>query len=106
MEILARRNVLKLMLGAGAAAACGLTVPGTAEAKSLTAAADGTVAATGAAEAVEAGLEPNQFIIVRRRRRWRRRIYYVRPRRRVVYVVRRRPRRFYRVVRVRRFRRW
>lgn len=110
MQPLARRRVLQLMLGVGAAAATGLTVANPADAKDLSAVPEGAALpvepAQAAGEAVDSALETNQFIIVRRRRWRRRRVYYVRPRRRrVVYFVRRRPRRYYRVVRVRRFRR-
>lgn len=107
MEHLARRNLLKMMFGVGAAAACGLSLTAPAEAKDVPPAgtADASAAASKTEEVVESALEPNQFYFVRRRR-FRRRVFFVRPRRRVVYVARRRPRRFYRVVRVRRFRRW
>jgi hypothetical protein len=89
MQDLGRRTVLKMMLGIGAAAACGLSAAGTAEAKDLTAPATPANAGTAAAETLESSLEPNQYFVVRRRRP-RRRYVYVRPRRRLVVVRRRR----------------
>ncbi len=91
------------MLGVGAAAACGLSVPGSAEA------AEGASPhpvqpadpAQAVAETVESELQPNQFYIVRRRRYVRRRVFYVRRPRRVYYI-RRRPRRYF-IVRRRRY---
>ncbi len=104
MESLARRGFLKALLGVGAAAALGLkaseTLAGPADAAE---AATGANTAAEATETTEAGLETNQFYIVRRRRFYRRRrVFYFRPRRRRIIYYRPR-RRFYRV---RRFRRW
>ena len=105
MEPLARRSLLKLLFGVGAAAACGMSATNSAEAKAVT--PEGTAAAVDdaaqlAGETVESEFEPNQFYFVRRRRFRRRRVFYYRPRRRIYYF---RPRRrFYRVRRFRRFR--
>ena len=102
MKPLARRRMLTLMFGVGAAAACGLSMPGSAEAAEAT----GTTpvqpadAAQAVAETVESELQPNQFYIVRRRRYVRRRVFIRRPRR--VFIVRRRPRRYF-IVRRRRW---
>ena len=103
METLARRGVLKLLLGVGAAAACGMSAAGPAEAEAVT--LDGAAAPVGpdevgtdaATEVVEPALEPDQFYFRRRRRYRRRRVFYFRPRRRRYRVVR-----FYRVRRRRR----
>lgn len=90
MEALARRGFLKALLGVGAAAVCGLKAT---ESMAQGATAEVSAAAEAVTEGVEAGLEPNQFIVVRPRRR-RRRVILVRPRRRVVIVRRRRWRRW------------
>ena len=98
MQVIARRGFLKALLGIGAATVCGFKAS---EALAETAApgtAKTATAVDGATEATEAALEPNQFYFVRRRRRRfyrRRRIIFFRPRRR-----------FIRVRRYRRFRRW
>ena len=112
MQPIARRNLLKLMAGAGAAAACGLSLTPSVEAAEASQPAptqpvDAPAATSG--EAVESQLEPNQYFIVRRRRFYRRRVFFYRPRRRYrrIYFIRRRPRRYFRVVRFyRRRRRW
>lgn len=104
MEALPRRGLLKLLLGAGAAAACGMTVAGPAEAKDAVGqpvpAPQPGETAQAVAETVEPELQPDQYYFVRRRRFYRRRTYFVRPRRVYYY---RRPR--YRVIRFYR-RRW
>ncbi len=89
MQDLGRRNLLKMILGVGAAAACGLSATQSAEAKDLSAPAAAADAGEAAVETVESALETNQYFIVRRRRP-RRRYVYVRPRRRYVIVRRRR----------------
>ncbi len=103
MEPLARRRLLKLFAGVGTAAACGLSIPGPAEATEADSAvpAQPADASQAVAETVESQLEPNQFYFVRRRRFYRRRYFVRRPRR--VYFIRRRPRRYVIVRRRRRF---
>jgi len=104
MEPIARRKLLKLFAGVGAAAACGLSIPGPAEAAEATEAPSQPADVSQAvAETVESEMQPNQFYIVRRRRFYRRprRVYFVRRPRRVYYI-RRRPRRYF----VRRRRYW
>ncbi len=100
MKDLGRRNLLKMILGVGAAAACGLSATQSVEAKDLAAPAAAADAGEAAVETVESALETNQYFVVRRRRP-RSRFVYVRPRRRrFVYV---RPRRRYVIVRRRRW---
>lgn len=91
MEHLARRRFLTLLMGVGAAAACGMRAATPADAATTAAPSPlpTDLPADAAAEATEAELQPDQFYIVRRRR-FRRRVYFVRPRRRVYFV---RPRR-------------
>lgn len=90
------------MFGVGAAAACGLSIPGPADAAEAGAAAAGETVDTAQAvtETVESEMQPNQIYFVRRRRFYRGRVYYYRRPRRVIYY--RRPRRYY-IVRRRRY---